>query len=92
MVFNLKNDWTEILDLADNLLVSIIQSLQQQEKYTTLTNTAHRLYPGAGTFKLGLDENGKLFRVTFKEAKAILRDSLGLKTDVKDDFTYVKPH
>ncbi|PSR84454.1 hypothetical protein BD289DRAFT_368613 [Coniella lustricola] len=87
MVFNLKNDWTEILDLADNLLVSIIQSLQQLEKYITLTNTAHRLYPGAGTFQLGLDQNGKLFRVTFKEAKAILRNSLGLKSNDQDDFT-----
>jgi aspartyl-tRNA synthetase len=87
LVFNLQHDWTEILELADSLLVFLIRSLQEHEKYNVLTQTAQRLYPLAGSFKLGLDDNGKLIRVKFSEAKAILRDSLGLQSNDQDDLT-----
>ncbi|PVI02292.1 class II aaRS and biotin synthetase [Periconia macrospinosa] len=87
LVFNLQNDWTEILELADSLLVSLIRSLQEREKYNALTQFAKRLYPSAGTFKLGLNENGKLIRVKFSEAKAILRESLGCQSNDQDDLT-----
>jgi aspartyl-tRNA synthetase len=87
LVFNLQHDWTEILELADSLLVFLIRSLQEREKYNVLTQTAQRLYPLAGSFKLGLDDNSKLIRVKFSEAKAILRDSLGLQSNDQDDLT-----
>lgn len=87
LVFALKHDWTEILELADSLLVFIIRSLQEREKYNALTQAARRLYPSAGNFKLGLDANGKLIRVKFNEAKAILRDSLRLQSNDREDFT-----
>jgi hypothetical protein len=87
LVFNLRNDWTEILELADSLLVSLIRSLQECEKYNALTQVAKRLYPLAGTFKLGVNESGKLIRVTFSEAKAILRDSIGCQSNDQDDLT-----
>lgn len=89
LVFALKNDWTEILELADSLLVFLVRSLQEHDKYAKLTTAAHRLYPAAGSFKLGLDKNGKLPRVRFDEAKAILRDQLGKLGDVEQDLTYV---
>lgn len=89
LVFALKNDWTEILELADSLLVFLLRSLQVHDKYAKLTTAAQRLYPAAGSFKLGLDKNGKLPRVRFDEAKAILRNQLGRKAHVEEDLTYV---
>ncbi|KAK0725120.1 hypothetical protein B0H67DRAFT_121522 [Lasiosphaeris hirsuta] len=87
LVFSLQRDWTEILDMASDLIVSLIQSLQKYDKYLELTRTAQRLYPLAGKFKLGLDHHGKLVRLTFKEAKEILRTSLGRQSNDDDDFT-----
>ncbi|KAL9473750.1 hypothetical protein ACSS6W_008130 [Trichoderma asperelloides] len=87
LVFALKNDWTEILELADSLLVFLLRSLQVHDKYAKLTTAAQRLYPAAGSFKLGLDKNGKLPRVRFDEAKAILRNQLGRKAHVEEDLT-----
>lgn len=92
LVFALKNDWSEILELADSLLVFLLRSLQEDEKYTKLTAAAQRLYPAAGSFKLGLNKNGKLPRVRFDEAKAILRDQLGKTAHVEEDLTYVQTH
>lgn len=87
LVFALQHDWTEIVELADSLLVFLIRSLQEREKYSALTQAARRLYPLAGTFKLGLNDNGKLTRIKFSEAKAILRDSLGWQSHDQDDLT-----
>lgn len=89
LVFALKNDWTEILELADSLLVFLLRSLQEDDKYAKLTTAAQRLYPAAGSFKLGLNKNGKLQRVRFDEAKAILRDYLDRVVNVEEDLTYV---
>ncbi|KAM0473923.1 hypothetical protein ACHAPX_007971 [Trichoderma viride] len=89
LVFALKNDWTEILELADSLLVFLLRSLQEDDKYAKLTTAAQRLYPAAGSFKLGLDKNGKLPRVRFDEAKAILRDHLDRVANVEEDLTCV---
>ncbi|KAK4674894.1 hypothetical protein QC764_503120 [Podospora pseudoanserina] len=87
LVFNLQHSWIEILDFADSLLVSLLHSLQSQDKYTALTNTAKRLYPLAGTFKLGLGKSGKLPRIRFNEAKTLLRDFIGIESDDDKDFT-----
>ncbi|PTB62253.1 class II aaRS and biotin synthetase [Trichoderma citrinoviride] len=87
LVFALNNDWTEILELADSLLVFLLRSLQEDDKSARHTAAAQRLYPAAGSFKLGLDKNGKLPRVRFDEAKAILRDHLGKAAHVEEDLT-----
>ncbi|OTA00206.1 aspartyl-tRNA synthetase, class Iib [Trichoderma parareesei] len=87
LVFALKNDWTEILELADSLLVFLLRSLQEDDKYAKHTAAAQRLYPAAGSFKIGLNKNGKLPRVRFDEAKAILRDQLGKVVNVGEDLT-----
>ncbi len=89
LVFRLKNNWTELLDFADNLLVFLIRSLQDSQKHATHLRAAKRLYPSALDFKLGLNEDGKLLRLTFREAKAILRDKIGLQSNELDDLTYV---
>lgn len=91
LVFAINQTWTEIPDLADALLVFLISSLQQQERYISLTQDAKRLYPRAGSFKLGLDPvmGKKLHRITFQEAKAMLRDHCGLDARDEDDLSYV---
>ncbi|KAK4219695.1 aspartyl-tRNA synthetase [Rhypophila decipiens] len=88
LVFALKDSWTEILDLADDLLVYIIRSLKEKERYKSLTQMAERLYPLAGSFQLGLDpKTGRLPRITFRKAKSLLRDSLGLDARDEDDLS-----
>lgn len=87
VVFALQKDWTEVIDIAESLLISLIGSIQGLEKYQRLTLTAQRLYPSAGSFKLGLTDNGKLLRVRFSEAKTILKNDLGLIIQNHDDFT-----
>jgi aspartyl/asparaginyl-tRNA synthetase len=87
LVFALQNSWTEIIDLADGLLVHLVRLLQEREKYKTLTQLSQRCHPLAGDFKLGLDDQGKLKRITFSEAKAILRNALGREADDNVDFT-----
>ncbi|KAM7186192.1 hypothetical protein V8F33_011958 [Rhypophila sp. PSN 637] len=88
LVFALKDNWVEILDLADDLLVYIIRSLQEQEKYKSLTQIAERLYPLAGSFQLGLDpKTGRLPRITFKQAKTFLTDCLGQNANDEKDFS-----
>jgi len=86
-VFNLKNDWLEILDFAEGLLIFLIQTLQKQDKYLSLINTSRTQYPRAGTLKLGLTTEGKLLRLTFLQCKKILRDALGLESEDEDDLT-----
>lgn len=87
VVFALQRDWTEVIDIAEGLLISVIRSIQGLEKYQRLTLTAQRLYPSARSFKLGPTENGGLLRVRFSEAKAILKNDLGLITQYHEDFT-----
>lgn len=89
LVFRLQNDWTEILDLADNLLVFLIRSLQDNDRYAAYLQAAKRLYSSSQDFKLGLNSEGRLLRLTFREAKAILRDKVGLQSNELDDLTYV---
>ncbi len=89
LVFRRKNDWDELLDFADNLLVCLIRSLQDSEKYATHLRAAKRLYPSALDLKLGLNGYGILLRLIFREAKAILRDKIGLQSHELDDLTYV---
>jgi aspartyl-tRNA synthetase len=89
LVFRLQNDWTEILDFADNLLVFLIRSLQDNDNYAAHLQAAKRLYPSSRSFKLGLNSDGRLIRLTFREAKAILRDKVGLRSNELDDLTYV---
>ncbi|KAH9873310.1 hypothetical protein J1614_005708 [Plenodomus biglobosus] len=86
-VFNLKNDWLEILDFAEGLLVFLVQSLQERDRYLSLIHTAQTLYPMAGKLRLGLNAEGKLLRLTFLECKKILREALRMQSDDKDDLT-----
>lgn len=86
-MFALKHDWTELMEFAEKVLIFLIQSLQEREKYKVLARVAQTLYPAVGTLKLGLDGNGRLLRLRFSEAKKILRESLGFPASDQDDLT-----
>jgi aspartyl/asparaginyl-tRNA synthetase len=86
VVLVIKNGWEEILEAAERMVIHLVKSLQESKKYQTLVTQASRLYPKSGTFKLGLNDQGGLPRVTFREAKTILRD-LGVTTPEDDDFS-----
>lgn len=83
----IKRDWTEIMEFSEKFIISMTHELQKCERYSTLTKAVRRIYPQAGDFKLGLDENGRMVRLKFGEAKRILRDVLGRQTDDLVDIT-----
>jgi hypothetical protein len=82
-----KKDWTEIMEFSEKFIISMTHALQKRERYSALTKAAKRIYPRAGDFKLGLDENGHMVRLKFSEAKRILREVLGHQTDDLVDVT-----
>jgi aspartyl/asparaginyl-tRNA synthetase len=86
VLFAIKYGWLEILEAAEKMIIYLVKSLQEHEKYQSLVAQAHRLYPLAGAFKLGLDEQGRLPRITFKQAKKILHN-LGSTTPNTEDLT-----
>lgn len=82
-----QDDYHEVIDMAESLLVFIIRQLQERREYQRLTNVAKLLYPSAGTFRLGLDAQGKVPRITFMEAKKLLKEELGTNVDEQADFS-----
>ncbi|WQF89324.1 Class II Aminoacyl-tRNA synthetase/Biotinyl protein ligase (BPL) and lipoyl protein ligase (LPL) [Colletotrichum destructivum] len=87
VAFIVKHDWEEILELTESTILFIIHNLQERQKYKSELDVARRLYPSAGGFRLGLDAKGRLIRITFKEAKRILREKIGRQTDDQEDFS-----
>ncbi|PYH97586.1 aspartate-tRNA ligase [Aspergillus ellipticus CBS 707.79] len=85
MVF--RDDYHEVVELIESMLVFVFRGLQERKQYRHLTEIVQRLYPSARPFRIGLDEHGKVPRITFLEAKRILREELGAETDDTKNFT-----
>jgi aspartyl-tRNA synthetase len=83
----LQRDWTEIMEFSERLLIYIFKSLQEDQKYKNLTEVVRRLHPEAGNFTLGLNADGKFFRVRLADAKHLLQEKLNMKVDVDGDLT-----
>ncbi|KAH7128966.1 hypothetical protein EDB81DRAFT_845947 [Dactylonectria macrodidyma] len=62
--------------------------LEKREKYRHQLALVRRLFPSAGRFKLSVDENGRLPRVTFRDAKRILREELGFEIYIQADLSW----
>ncbi|KAH6962028.1 hypothetical protein BKA56DRAFT_499023, partial [Ilyonectria sp. MPI-CAGE-AT-0026] len=88
VAFALEHSWLEVIEQAESLFVHVIDGLQKREKYRHQLALVRRLFPSAGRFKLAVDEHGKLPRVTFSEAKRIVREELGLETNTQDDLSW----
>lgn len=81
------NDYHEVVELVESMLVFVLNELQQRNHYKQLVEAVQKLYPRARPFRVGLDEHGKVPRITFLEAKRILREDLGLESDDSKNFT-----
>lgn len=72
----------EVLDFGEELVTFIIHQLQEREQYQALTNILKEEgYPEAGNFKIP-PEGEKAIRITFAEAKRLLKVS---GYDIGDD-------
>ncbi|PWY86281.1 aspartate-tRNA ligase [Aspergillus heteromorphus CBS 117.55] len=85
MVF--RDDYHEVVELIESMLVFVFRGLQERKQYRHLTEIVQTFYPSARPFQIGLDEHGKIPRVTFLEAKRILREELGIETEDTKNFT-----
>lgn len=86
-----QDDYHEVAELIESMLVFVFRGLQERKQYKSLVEIVQHLYPCARPFRVGLDEHGKVPRITFLEAKRILREELGLESDDGKNFTYVIP-
>jgi aspartyl-tRNA synthetase len=84
-----QEDYHEVVDMMDSMLLFVFKGLQERNQYRTLIETVKKHYPAAREFRVGLDEHGKVPRITFMQAKHLLREELGLNADDCQDFTYV---
>ncbi|KAL2016554.1 hypothetical protein VTK56DRAFT_3411 [Thermocarpiscus australiensis] len=82
-----QDDYHEVVELIESMLVFVFRGLQERKQYRQLIEVVQRHYPSVRPFRIGLDEHGKVPRVTFLEAKRILREELGLNTDDDKNFT-----
>ncbi|KAI1455138.1 aspartate-tRNA ligase [Annulohypoxylon moriforme] len=88
IIFAIQNHWTEVLDKADAFTIFVIGQLQKRPRFQHLTSLARKMYSSAGNFKLGVNEKGQVPRLTFKEAKMILKEQSGSSTyDMHGDLT-----
>ncbi|KAJ3497398.1 hypothetical protein NLG97_g1929 [Lecanicillium saksenae] len=79
MAFN--DDYHEVVNLIESMLVFVLNELQQRSQYRRLVEEVQKLYPRARPFCVGFDDHGKVPRISFFEAKRILRDELGFTSD-----------
>lgn len=83
----IRDDYHEVVEMIESMLVFVLRGLQERKQYRYLTETVERLYRSAKQFRIGLDEHGKFPRISFMEARRILREELGFEADDKKDFT-----
>ncbi|KAH2778176.1 hypothetical protein KXV54_003130, partial [Aspergillus fumigatus] len=83
----LEENYYEVMDLMDSMIVFVLKGLQERKKYRDLIEIVQNHYPTAQDFRIGLDEQGKIPWISFKEAKRMLRDELGFKTEDTDDLS-----
>lgn len=81
-----ERDWTEVRDQAEALFIYMIRGLQEREKFKHLIPLAKKMWSSAGDFDLGLDDQGKLTKITFSEAKQLLKDDGELHVDDQGDL------
>ncbi|KAJ5212484.1 uncharacterized protein N7498_004130 [Penicillium cinerascens] len=83
----LEENYYEVMDLMDSMIIFVFKGLQERKKYQDLIETVKNHYPSSKDFRIGLDEHGKIPRISFKQAKRMLRDELGFKTEDTDDLS-----
>ena len=86
----IKSHYHEVLTFGENLITFIIRELQTRSEYTQLTDILKAEgYPEAGNFKIPA-EGEKAVRITFAEAKKMLKESgYDIGTDEMADIEFV---
>lgn len=82
-----QEDYHEVVDTVESMLIFVLTNLQKREKFRQLLGTIRRDHSPTRELSIGLDERGKIPRVTFAEAKRILQQELGIKTNPNKNFT-----
>ncbi|KAE8161313.1 aspartate-tRNA ligase [Aspergillus tamarii] len=82
-----EDDYQEVVDLIESMLVFVFKELQGRKQYRQLIALVQEMYPGVRPFRVGSDEHGKFPRITFLEAKRILREEIGVDSDDSKNFT-----
>ena len=82
-----EDDYQEVVDLIESMLVFVFRELQGRKQYRQLIALVQEMYPGVRPFRVGSDGHGKLPRITFLEAKRILREEIGIDSDDSKNFT-----
>lgn len=85
MVFS--QDYHEVVEMIESMIVFVYRGLQERNQYRRLIETVKKINPLVRDFKVGVDESGNVPRITFMEAKRILRQDLGFDTSDDKNFT-----
>ncbi|CAG7962066.1 unnamed protein product [Penicillium salamii] len=80
-------DYHEVVDLLESMLLFVFRELQGCKQYKQHIDAVQRLYPCGRPLRVGFDEHGKVPRITFTEAKRILREDMNLESDDSKNFT-----
>ncbi len=89
MESNGDDDGRVVMDLMESLIVYVVQTLQTSDKYKALTALARKMHSAYGEqdVNLGLDEQGKILRIKFADAKKIVREQVG-SVNVHDNESF----
>lgn len=82
-----EHDYHEVVELIESMLVFVLNELQTRPIYKSHLAAVQKIYRCARPFHVGLDEDGKVVRTSFLEAKRILRDEIGIAADDHRNFT-----
>lgn len=84
----IEHHWHEMIEVVEAYFIFVIRGLQERGKFQHLIPLAKRLYSSAGDFKLGVNpNNNSLPRVSFTQAKRLLREQGGIETRDEDDLS-----
>lgn len=84
----IEHHWHEMIDVVEAYFIFVVRGLQERSKFKHLISLAKRLYSSAGDFKLGVDpKNNSLPRLSFTQAKQLLREQGGIETKDEEDLS-----
>lgn len=81
----IHNTWEEIIDFAEDLLISIFQGLRERCKYWM--EVIQREYPDAGNFQI---PEGRAPRIRFADGIKMLNEA-GIEASADEDIRYISP-
>jgi hypothetical protein len=76
--------------MIGSILVFVFRELQECKQFVGLIETLRKYYPSSRPFRIGLDSQGRVPRITWVEAKRMLREELAITlTSDNEDLTCV---